>query len=128
MTTLASWAGIDARGLASLYLVSDSRFTDANTGSVLTNEGQKIYVCRKHPHLFGYCGWVNFPAQALRTVTSQIDSGGIFSSNDSIDVRQERIAASLEKSLKSVVATAKLPPTLSFKILHDAREGSGLVS
>jgi hypothetical protein len=126
MTTLASWAAIDSRGIASLYLVSDSRFTYAISGKVQSDEGQKIYACQTQPNLFGYCGWVDFPARALREITEEIDAGKLFLREDTIDVKQEKLLVELKRKLNSVLATTRLPPNLSFKILHAARHGSGL--
>jgi hypothetical protein len=46
MTSLASWSGIDSRGATSIYLVSDSRISSADTasnfdhGSVGTGDGR----------------------------------------------------------------------------------------
>ncbi len=128
MTTLASWAGIDSRGVASLYVVSDSRFTYAASGKIQTDQGQKIYTCIDQPHIFGYCGWVDFPAKALQKLTTEIDAGAVFDSSDNIEVRQGKLAASMKERMNTMLATVKLPPNLSFSVLHAAREGTGLDS
>ena len=129
MTTLASWAGVDREGgISSLYLVSDSRFSDARTGNLITDEGQKIYACQTAPHLFGYCGWVNFAAAVLKKMVAQVDAGGFFDPGDNIDLKQEKVARFLKEDLDRVLPDDISKLDLSFTILHAARERTGLTS
>jgi hypothetical protein len=126
MTTLASWAGVDSRGVASLYLVSDSRFTHAITGRVHTNEGQKIYACLSEPHVFGYCGWVYFPSQAAASMVRKIDDVSFFSVHDNLDVRQEKVEDFLRKELTALFIRPEGQYASPFSLIHAAREGNGL--
>lgn len=122
MTTLASWAGLyRSSEISSLYLASDSRFTNASTGKPLTNEGQKIYCCRSEPHLFGYCGWVAFPAEVLKKMVRQIDQDAFFEASDSLEERQHKVTVFLESELRTS-PYKKL--AAGFKILHAARDNA----
>lgn len=129
MTTLASWAALDSRGVASLYLVSDSRFTNVVTGKVHTDSGQKVYVCTNEPHLFGFCGSVAFPARAISALVKEIDRGAAFSQNDNLDVRHATVTDFLFAQFRTLLRTpvAKIYAS-AFNILHAAREGIGLKS
>jgi hypothetical protein len=128
MTTLASWAALDSRGVASLYLVSDSRFTNSITGKVHTDSGQKVHVCLHEPHLFGFCGWVYFPATAIGSLVTEIDRGALFSPNDDLDVRQKKVVGFLRARFHDMLRTPHGKLTSGFNILHAAREGIGLKS
>jgi hypothetical protein len=128
MTTLASWAGIDSRGAASLYLVSDSRFTNSATGKIHTDTGQKVYVCAEQPHAFGFCGSVNFPSKAIEVLVQEIDAGRVFTPKDDLDTRHERVAAFFAKRLEDVLRTPQGKFVSSFNILHAGRQSVGLKS
>lgn len=126
MTTLASWAGVDSRGVASLYIVSDSRFTNAATGRVQTNEGQKIYTCAIEPHLFGFCGGVYFPAKAASSLVRKIDQGTFFGTTDNLAVRQEKVEDFLRNELNRIRKTPEGKFVTPFKLIHGSRSDSGL--
>jgi hypothetical protein len=115
-------------GISSLYLVSDSRFSDAHTGNPITDEGQKIYACQTAPHLFGYCGWVNFAAAVLEKMVAHVDAGVFFDPGDNIGLKQEKVASFLRKDLDRVLPDDISKLDLSFTILHAARERTGLTS
>lgn len=126
MTTLASWAGVDSRGVASLYLVSDSRFTHAITGKVHTNQGQKIQASLNEPHLFGYCGWVYFPSQAAASMVRKIDNAAFFSTLDNVEIRQEKVESFLRQELEALFKRPEGQYASPFSLIHAAREGRGL--
>jgi hypothetical protein len=128
MTTLASWAAVDSRGVASVYLVSDSRFTISGTGQVHTDAGQKIYVCSQEPHLYGFCGSVNFPAGAISLLVQDIDAGRLFSAKDDLDARQRKVIGFLDTGLRDALHTPAGRYVSAFTILHAARERVGLKS
>jgi hypothetical protein len=127
VTTLASWVGVDSRGIASLYIVSDSRLSGFRSDSreiagTLTDESQKIFSCETQPHIFGYVGWERYPVATLETLISLIDYEEFFSRSDDLDARQARIFGFLKANLRS--SRSHGPPS-PFAILHAARKGSG---
>jgi hypothetical protein len=128
MTTLAAWAGVDSRGVASLYLVSDSRFTHAISGKTHTNQGQKIYACSNEPHLFGYCGWVYFPSQASASLVRKIDDAVFFSARDNLEARQEKVEDLLRRELDALLKRPEGRYASPFSLIHAAREGRGLTA
>ncbi|GMA40847.1 hypothetical protein [Mobilicoccus caccae] len=83
MTTVQVWAGVDARGIASLNVMSDSRISwedprrsgQGQRPQYLYDQGKKIFHCRNYPHIFAYCGDSLFAALALSQLSDQIDSG-----------------------------------------------------
>lgn len=128
MTTLASWAGLDSRGVASLYLVSDSRFTISGTKKVHTNAGQKVYVCNTEPHLFGFCGSVHFPSTALPLIARAIDTNQLFGEKDDLSVKQQKVLDLLDERMGEMLRTPEGKYISSFNILHAARGHVGLKS
>ena len=79
MTSVAVWAGVDTRGVASLYIASDSRITWGD--SHRWDQGRKVFACGSKPHIFGYWGDVLFPALALPVLVDRIDRGLLASKN-----------------------------------------------
>ena len=128
MTTLASWAALDSRGVASLYLVSDSRFTNSITGKVHTDSGQKVHACLHEPHLFGFCGSVTFPSAAIGSLVQEIDRGSLFGPKDNLTVRQTKVTDFFRARLHKMLRTPDGKFTSAFHVLHAAREGTGLKS
>lgn len=128
MTTLASWAGVDSRGIASLYIVSDSRFTISGTEKVHTNAGQKVYVCSNEPHLFGFCGSVYFPSTVLPFVVQEIDTNQLFTEEDDLSVRQQKVLDLLDKRMGQMLRTPEGKYISNFNILHAGRGNVGLKS
>jgi len=132
MTTLAAWVGVDQRAPASLYIVSDSRFTAVGPGlttRVLTDKGQKIFACKKEPHLFGYWGWVAFPLRALSNAVVAIDAGTLFRATDDASLRQRKFESYLESRLATqLTCGVTRSESFEFAVLHATREGSGMQS
>jgi hypothetical protein len=123
MTSLISWVGVDSRGVASLYLASDSRISWADSGT--WDYGRKLFASRRYPHIFGYCGDVLFPTQTLSQITEMLDDDLIAANpSDSIDRCTERVLAIVESAFKTYPAKAKR----DFDILYSMREGEGMQS
>jgi hypothetical protein len=75
VTSIAAWAGVDSRGLSSLYIASDSRISWTGPPRPSWDQGRKVFACYSKPHIFGYWGEVLFPALALPVVVDRIDRG-----------------------------------------------------
>jgi hypothetical protein len=128
MTTLASWAGLDSRGVSSLYIVSDSRFTISGTATVHTNSGQKVYVCSREPHIFGFCGSVHFPSAVLPFIIHAIDTKQLFTEKDDENAKQQKVLSLLGKRMGEMLRAPEGKYISGFNILHAARSGVGLKS
>ncbi|MCW6084240.1 hypothetical protein AAGC94_04575 [Clostridium sporogenes] len=83
MTTLISWKGNDSRGIASIYLASDSRFS---WKKFHWDYGQKVYGCANFPEIIGYCGDVllaiNIISSLIELIDNEIIYRNIISSDD----------------------------------------------
>lgn len=75
MTTIIAWAGVDQRGVSSIYIASDSRISWGN--SHRWNQGNKTFAAPNDPIIFGYWGDVLFPSLALPTVIDQLGASAI---------------------------------------------------
>jgi len=130
MTTLAAWVGIDQRAPASLYVASDSRFTQRGwfKWKTSTNEGQKVFACKVEPHLFGYCGWVAFPSQVISDAVVLIDSGQLFGNYADAYRRQKAFESYIQMRLDDELKKVRRHRAAEFSILHAAREAAGMVS
>lgn len=71
MTTIATWAAVDTRGVSSVYIASDSRISWR--GTTPWDQGRKTFASHQQPYIFGYWGDVLFPAIALPQVIESID-------------------------------------------------------
>lgn len=74
MTSLLCWAGVDSRGVASIYIASDSRISWGYTEQVF-DQGHKAFACNQAPFIFGYWGDVLFPALVLPVIQEKVDRG-----------------------------------------------------
>jgi hypothetical protein len=99
MTTLLSWTGVDTHGPASIYIASDSRISWGF--GKYWNVGRKIFASKTSPELFGYCGSVTFPIQILGQLIELIDSGLLFVSDDSFEVKLEKVKTKINDSYRS---------------------------
>jgi len=122
MTSLVAWAGVDSRGPASIYLVSDSRISWGTVDS--WDFGRKLFASVSHPDVFGYCGDVLFPSQLLGQFTQLADAGAYFSP---AAPSQERHAALFHAATASF-AGVPVDQQRAFTILHCGRDGVGLPS
>jgi hypothetical protein len=121
MTSLAAWVAVDARAASSFYLISDSRISFED-GRPHFDSAQKLFASSGYPDLFGYCGYVDFPAFALPRALRLINEGRLFSDGDDADVRNAKFNAALKESFDTY------PSKKDFTILHAARSGDGMKS
>jgi hypothetical protein len=73
MTLVVSWIGIDSRKISSLYIASDSRISWGNQAKF--DSGQKVFGCKNHPIIIGYCGDVLFPSIVINQLIDLADQG-----------------------------------------------------
>lgn len=122
MTTLVSWAGVDSRGVASIYLASDSRITWGERDT--WNYGKKLFYAKSSPEVFGFCGDVIFPAQVLDQLCEEIDAGGGFPSEfdfeGKLSIVHQRIASAF-------VNYPRLQRN-EFEVFYISRMGAGMKS
>jgi len=111
---------VDQRGVASAYLVSDSRITWPDGKS--WDSGRKLFAARRYPHLLGYCGDVLFPTQALSQIVDLIDNDIFAGIEGDVDSCLQRIIALLSRSFSSYCSSERKP----FEFLYGSRNGSGL--
>lgn len=122
MTSLASWAAVDSRDTASIYLVSDSRLSWPSRKSATWDYGRKLFASKKSADIFGYCGQALFPSLVLSQITDLIDRGAIFGQARSCNEKSNRIINIIETSFESY------PQKEGVQILHCSREESGMQS
>ena len=76
MTLIVSWIGVDSRKISSLYIAGDSRIS---WGDIATfDNGRKIFGCKNHPVVIGYCGDVLFPSIVINQLVDLADNGLLF--------------------------------------------------
>jgi len=121
MTLIASWVGVDCRkqGLvpASIYIVSDSRISWPD-GSYSDNH-VKVFACKKHPDIFGYCGDVLFPSNFIHQFTNMADEGFLFSETAN---HTEKNALLVEQFKSSIAKYPADKLSEGIKILHAGRD------
>src|SRR5579863_4707817 len=118
MTSLAAWIAVDSRVISSSYLVSDSRISFYARPPF--DEAQKLFASTKFPDLFGYCGQVDFPSNALRRALEVIDDGRLFSNGDDSNTRHTKFVKFIKELFET--SSSKAP----FTILHSSRYGEGM--
>lgn len=120
MTTLVGWLGTQSDGPTSIYLASDSRISWSSPDQ-RWDAGRKLFALRHSPDLFGYCGDVLFPSQALGQVAEIADHHLLFKTASTASARHERVVQMLEGSL---ARRHRVTPS-GFVVVHVARDGSG---
>jgi len=101
MTLIVSWIGIDSRGPASLYMMSESRISWQNSGKVEAwDYGKKVFAFKNSPDIIGYCGDVLFPMQVISHIVDIADNGVLFYNITSADKRFERIKYKIKELLE----------------------------
>lgn len=120
MTSLVSWIAVDQNSPSAFYMASDSRIS---WGSSLArwDAGRKLFLCRRHPDIFGYTGDVVFPSLVLGQITEAADAGLLFGPSDNSENRHEKLSAAINASFGRSHNT----PTSDFRILHASRQNSG---
>ncbi|MCI4668949.1 MAG: hypothetical protein MRZ79_12520 [Bacteroidia bacterium] len=120
MTLLLSWIGVDEKKdekkISSIYIASDSRYTWGTTRKF--DYGIKVFGSTKYPEIFGFCGDVLFPSIIFGQIIPQIDSGILFSDEDDLYVKHDKIFNFIKSSL-SIYPKASIVNT--FTILHASR-------
>ena len=122
MTSLAVWLGVDSRGPASFYVASDSRISWGN--NLTWNYGRKLFASQKYPDIFGYCGDVLFPSLVLGQVISMMDSGIIFSYQESPREKFQQLSSLIQRSFHELPKSVRN----AFQIVYCSRFNEGMVS
>lgn len=122
MTSLTAWVGVDPRGPASVYFASDSRLSWPDSGK--WDCGRKLFACRRHPLILGYCGDVVFPSQALSQATEMIDAGLLCNPTERPLECSSTILSFLSRAFESYPQSARQ----DFSVLCCVREGEYLPS
>lgn len=100
MTLIVSWIGLDSRGPASLYLISDSRISWIDRSTVHKwDHGKKVYAFKNSPDIIGYCGDTLFTTQAISHIVNLADAGILFSNTHTADRRFARIKFKIKELL-----------------------------
>lgn len=120
MTLLASWAAIDSRKVASIYIVSDSRISWKGNGKF--DAGKKVFACKKSPDIFGYCGDVLFPLMVLGQIVSAIDAGLMFQSGWTYRQKCCAIIRRFKNSFNDYPHEVKNIMADSFEIIYGTRD------
>jgi hypothetical protein len=120
MTLLASWIGVDSRGPSSIYIASDSRITWGDKAHF--DFGKKVFGCKKHPDIFGYCGDVLFPSIILSQLVDIADEGLLFGENYTCEQKSQAIIDKLIQSFKNYPNQVKGVSTDCLQIIHCSRD------
>lgn len=115
MTLIISWVGVDSRGIASLYMASDSRYS---WGNAVYDHGIKVFGSSRFPEIFGFCGDVLFPSIVLGQLIPQIDAGLLITDSDDSITKNDKVLNYIKSSLNSYPTKIS---TGSFKMLHGTR-------
>jgi hypothetical protein len=123
VTSLAAWSGVDSRGPSSIYLVSDSRISWADSSSTF-DHGAKTFVSAASADIFSYCGDVLFPIIVLGQIESLIADGISNSRHLSSEGRSAEIVRLVKAAFEAFPRKHRNP----FSILHASREGASMNS
>lgn len=98
MTLLVSWASSLQNGdISAVYIASDSRIS---AGQHSWDNGKKVFSCKRHPWIFGFCGDVLIPTQLLSQLVDSIDSEVLFSPDTSLAKKWLAIQELLTEGLR----------------------------
>jgi len=117
MTSLAVTLSIDSRGPCALYIITDSRISWSQRA--IWDGGQKAFVSRFYPDIFGFCGDAFFPPAILRQVIEQIDAGLLFDEQANSDERHAAIGARFRVAIEA----QRNAPLKAFSVFHGSRDG-----
>lgn len=109
MTTLISWKANDSRGITSIYLASDSRYTWKESK---WDFGQKVYACTKFPEIIGYCGDVLLSISIISSMIELIDNEIIYKNIISSDEKNKLIYKYIKEKFKL------FPKSVDTTIIH----------
>lgn len=121
MTSLAAWTGVDPRGPASFYFVSDSRVSWSADRS--RDFGRKVFAAKRHPDMFAYFGEVLFPIIAIWQLLELIDSG-LYDPQDPPELRHSKCT----RLIRELHGRSERPVDSNFTVFHCMREGRSIQS
>lgn len=119
MTSLAAKLSVDTRGACALYILTDSRITWADSPETHWDAGQKAFNSHVSADIFGFCGDAFFPPAALRQMIDVINSGSLFSNDDSAECRHDRAMS----VFRSAIENGRNLTVNDFSVIHGARDG-----
>ena len=120
MTSLVAWIAIDQHAPSAFYMASDSRISWGSERA-RWDAGRKLFLCRRHPDIFGYTGDVVFPSLVLGQITEAADAGLLFRKDEESETRHARFLTAVKTSF----GRRHNSPTADFRILHASRQFSG---
>ena len=112
MTTLISWKGVDAHGVTSIYIASDSRVTFSE--HTYFDNCRKVMASAKYPLIFGYCGDVTYPLFHIGAILSLIDSTEISCIGNNFDEHCYSICSILNSTSKKYLEFMNNRSTIIF--------------
>ena len=118
MTSLVSWAGVDSRGPASIYIATDSRISWGPDST--WDAGRKVFASRSRSEIFGYVGDVLFPSLVLGQVADVVETP--LANGPLASARFERITDLLKAAFESLPASQRR----AFQIAYARRQGEGM--
>lgn len=120
MTLLASWTGVDSRKPSSIYIVSDSRFSWGDKANF--DFGRKVFGCKNHPDIFGYCGDVLFPSVVLNQIVEIADQGLLFGENWTCEQKFQAVMNKLIQTFKNYPSEITGIVANTLEIIHCSRD------
>jgi hypothetical protein len=122
MTLIASWIGIDSRGPSSIYIMSDSRISWGEKGHY--DFGKKIFGCKNHPDILGYCGDVLFPTMVLSQIVDIADEGLLFGADFTCEQKSQAIIDKLIETFEHYPSEVEGIADDSLRIIHCCRDST----
>ena len=120
MTLIVSWIAVDTHGPASIYILGDSRVTWTD-GSQF-DYARKVFGCKNHPDVFGYCGDVLFPSIVLNQIVDTADAGMLFEEGWNCEEKFQAIYAKIKQAFDAYPSQVKFITADSLEIIHASRE------
>jgi hypothetical protein len=120
MTLIVSWIGVDSRKISSLYMASDSRISWGNRATF--DSGRKVFGCKNHPVIIGYCGDVMFPSMVISQLVDLADNGLLFPDDSSNVEKFEIFFKKLQAQFASYPSEKSGVGVNSFEILFGSRD------
>lgn len=120
MTLLASWIGIDSRKPSSIYIMSDSRISWGDVARF--DYGKKVFGCKNHPDIFGYCGDVLFPSIILNQLIDIADQGLLFGANWTCEQKSQAVIDKLIQSFNNYPKEVGNITANTLQVIHCSRD------
>ncbi|MCW3102423.1 MAG: hypothetical protein JWO09_863 [Bacteroidetes bacterium] len=121
MTLVVSWIGIDSRKISSLYIASDSRISWGNIARF--DSGRKVFGCKNHPIIIGYCGDVMFPSIVINQLVDLADQGVLFPENSNNEDKFQLFYQKLKTQFDNYPSEINGITTDTLEILFASRTG-----